>query len=70
MDENIVEELDLMTETLVKPGFFDEDEILEILEEQFIDEDINLDDMNIELTNSSNSSISTLKNSFNCFVIM
>ncbi len=64
MDENIVEELDLMTETLVKSGFFDEDEILEILEEQFIDEDINLDDMNIELTNSSNSNFSKLEEAF------
>ena len=64
MDENIVEELDLMTETLVKSGFFDEDEILEILEEQFIDEDINLDDLNIELTNPSNSNFSKLEEAF------
>lgn len=64
MDENIVEELDLMTETLVKSGFFDEDEILEILEEQFIDEDINLDDLNIELTNSSDSNFSKLEEAF------
>lgn len=64
MDENIVEELDLMAENLVKSGFFDEDEILEILEEQFIDEDINLDNLNIELTNPSNSNFSKLEEAF------
>lgn len=64
MDENIVKELELMAETLVKSGFYDEEEILEILEEQFIDEDINLDGMEIELINSSNSNFSKLEESF------
>lgn len=53
-----------MTESLVKSGFFDEDEILEILEEQFIDEDIDLDNLEIELIDSSNSNFSKLEEAF------
>lgn len=64
MDENILEELELMTETLTKSGFFDKEEMLEILEEQFIDEDINLDNLEIELIDSSNSNFSKLEETF------
>lgn len=65
MDENIVKELDLMRENLIKSGFFDEDEILEILEEQFMDEDdIDFDSLEIELADSSNSNFSSLENAF------
>lgn len=65
MDENIVEELDLMRENLVRSGFFDEDEILEILEEQFMDEDdMDFDSLEIELADSSNSNFSSLENAF------
>ncbi|MDO5848732.1 MAG: hypothetical protein Q4P18_04295 [Methanobrevibacter sp.] len=65
MDENIIEELDLMHENLVRSGFFDEDEILEILEEQFMDEDgIDFDNLTIELMDSSNSNFSRLEEAF------
>lgn len=64
MDENIVEELDLLSKTLAKSGFFDEEEILEILEEQFIEEDIDFDNIEIELVNSSNSNFSKLEEAF------
>ena len=64
MNEDIIEELEFMSKTLIKSGFFDEEEILEILEEQFIDEAINLDDLEIELINSSNSNFSKLEEVF------
>ena len=43
MDEELIEELDYEISLLIKSGFFSEDEILEIIEDEFIDEDIDLD---------------------------
>lgn len=65
MDENVIEELDLMRDNLIKSGFFDEEEILEILEEQFMDEEsIDFDNMEIELADSSNAIFSRLEEAF------
>ena len=40
MDEDLVEELDYVKELLIKSGFFSTEDMLEILKDQFIDEDI------------------------------
>ena len=42
MDEELIEELDYEIDILIKSGFFSEDEIFEIIEDEFIDEDMDL----------------------------
>ena len=37
MDPDLVEEIDYLNDVLTKSGFFGKDEILEILEDQFIE---------------------------------
>ena len=49
MDQDLVEEIEYMEELLTKSGFFSADEILEIMEDQFIDEDIDFSDFNFSL---------------------
>lgn len=56
MNQELKEELDFTTEMLVKSGFFNQEEILEILEEQFIEENIDVNEMDINITNSSDDS--------------
>ncbi len=43
MEKELFEEIEFEIATLILSGFYREDEILEIIEEQFIDEDISLD---------------------------
>lgn len=43
MEKNLLEEIEFEIATLVNSGFYRKEEILEIIEEQFIDEDISLD---------------------------
>ena len=64
MDDSLKEELDYFIDILVKSGFFNEEDIREILEEQFIEEDINIDEIPIELIENSNSNFSILKEAF------
>ena len=52
MDSDLAEEIEYMVDLLTKSGFFSVDEIIEILEEQFIDEEIDFSDFNISLTAS------------------
>ena len=40
MNQDLAEELEYMKDLLAKSGFFDSEEIIEILEDQFIEEDI------------------------------
>ena len=40
MNPDLVEEIEYMIDILTKSGFFDTDEILEILEDEFIEEDV------------------------------
>lgn len=56
MNQELKEELDFTTEMLVKSGFFNQEEILEILEEQFIEENIDVNELDINITNSSDDS--------------
>ena len=64
MDEDLVEELDYVKELLIKSGFFSTDDMVEILKDQFIDEDIDFSKLNITLNNSSNENFSKLENIF------
>lgn len=43
MDEALIEELDYEIDLLIKSGFFSEEEIFEIIEDEFIDEELDLD---------------------------
>ena len=47
MDENLAEEIDFVSRMLIKSGFYDEEDIFEILEDQFIEEDIDFDEITL-----------------------
>ena len=63
-DSDLVEEIDYLIELLTKSGFFSVEEILEILEDQFIEEEIDFSDYEISLKDSSNENFSKLDNAF------
>ena len=61
MDSDLAEEIEYIVDLLAKSGFFSVDEIMEILEEQFIDEEIDFSDFNISLSDSANENFSRLE---------
>lgn len=64
MNKDLAEEISSVCDILVKSAFFSEDEILEILEEQFIDEDIDLSEIDIVFNDCDNSNFSSLERAF------
>ncbi len=64
MDPDLVEEIDYLIELLTKSGFFSVGEIIEILEDQFIEEEIDFSNHEISLIDSSNENFSKLENVF------
>ena len=64
MNQDLVDELDYMIDLLAKSGFFSEDEIIEILEDQFIEEDIDFSDCEISLNDYSSENFSRLEKVF------
>ncbi len=64
MNQDLVDELIYMKDLLTKSGFFDSEEIFEILEDQFIDEEIDVFQYPISLIDSSNENFSKLENAF------
>lgn len=64
MDSDLVEEIEFMIDLLTKSGFFSVDEIIEILEDQFIEEEIDFSEFDISLNDSSNENFSKLENAF------
>lgn len=64
MDSDLVDEIEYLMELLTKSGFFSVDEIMEILEDQFIEEEIDFSDFNISLNDFSNDNFSKLENVF------
>ena len=64
MDQDLVEEIEYMEELLTKSGFFSADEILEIMEDQFMDEDIDFSKVNVSPAESSNENFSRLEKVF------
>ena len=64
MNQDLVDELEYMVDLLAKSGFFSEDEIMEILEDQFIEEDIDLSMIDIPLNNFDNINFNKLEKVF------
>ena len=64
MDSDLAEEIEYMIDLLAKSGFFSVDEIMEILEEQFIDEEVDFSAFDISPNDSSNENFSKLEDAF------
>ena len=64
MNPDLAEEIDYLIDLLSKSGFFSKDEILEILEDQFIGEDIDFSQIDIPLNDSSNINFNKLEDVF------
>ena len=64
MDSDLVEEIEEMIDTLAKSGFFNTDEILEIVEDEFIEEEIDFSGFIIPQIESSNENFTRLENAF------
>ena len=65
MNPDLVEEIEFMLDTLTKSGFFSEEDILEILEDEFIEEDIDFSQFDFSLNDFNNSNFNRLENTFN-----
>lgn len=65
MNQDLADEFEYMKDLLAKSGFFDNEEMMEILEDQFIDEDIDLSGISISSNNFSNENFAKLENAFN-----
>ncbi len=66
MNQDLVDEIEYMIELLTKSGFFSAEDIVEILEDQFIEEEIYFSNCNISLSDASNENFSKLENAFAC----
>lgn len=64
MDSDLAEEIEYMTNLLAESGFFSAGEIREILEEQFIEEEIDFSDFDVSLKDCANENFSRLENAF------
>lgn len=64
MDSDLAEEIEFMIDLLTKSGFFSVSDITEILEDQFIEEEIDFSKFNISSNHSSNDNFSKLENAF------
>lgn len=64
MDADLAEEIEYLTCLLSKSGFFSTEEIIEILEDQFMDEEIDFSRFEIFPADSSNLNFSRLENAF------
>ena len=64
MDPDLDEEIEYLINVLTKSGFFSIDEILEILEDEFIEEDVDFSQFNISLNEFDNTNFTRLKNAF------
>ena len=62
MDKELIQEINYEISILIDSGFYCNEEILEIIEEQFIDEDIPLDVLDNIILNKYNENISKQKN--------
>ena len=65
MNPDLAEEIEEMIDTLAKSGFFNTDEILEIVEDEFIEEDLDISQFNIPQIESSNLNFARLEKAFN-----
>ena len=66
MNPDLVDEIEFMIDMLTKSGFFNTDEILEILEDEFIEEDVDFSQFNFSLNEFNNINFNKLETAFNC----
>lgn len=64
MNQDLVDEIDDLIDLLTKSGFFSTEEITEILEDQFIDYDIDFNDYSIPSNDFNNKNFSSLEQTF------
>jgi hypothetical protein len=64
MSDDLVDEIEYMIDLLTKSGFFSADEISEILEDQFIEEDVDLSKFDISENDLNNYNFSKLEETF------
>lgn len=64
MNQDLAEEIEYMKDLLAKSGFFDEDDIVEILEDQFIEEEIDFSAIDISLNDFENINFNKLEKVF------
>ena len=65
MNQDLVDEIDYLIELLTKSGFFSVDEIIEILDDQFIEEDVDFSQFDISLNDFDNINFNKLEKVFN-----
>lgn len=63
-DDDLAEEIEYLVCLLSKSGFFSREEILEILQDQFIEEELDFSKIDIPLNESSNVNFNKLVNAF------
>ena len=64
MNQELVDEIEYTKELLANSGFFNREDIIEILEEQFIEEDIDFSNIEISFSQKDNSNFKVLENAF------
>ena len=64
MDSDLAEEIEYMIDLLTKSGFFSVGEIIELLDDQFMDEEIDFSGYDISLNDSAGENFSRLENAF------
>ena len=64
MNQDLVDEIEYMIDLLTKSGFFSQDEILEILEDQFIEYEIDFSEFDISPNDFNNNNFSVLEKIF------
>lgn len=64
MNQDLVDEIDEMRDLLTKSGFFSKDETIEILEDQFIEYDIDFSGYDIPANDFNNRNFSILEDAF------
>ena len=64
MNSDLVDEVNELIDLLTKSGFFSDDEIFEILEDQFIDEEIDFSQFDISSNDFNNYNFSRLEECF------
>ena len=64
MNQDLVDEIEYLIDVLTKSGFFSIDEVLEILEDQFIEENVDFSQFNISSNKFENRNFKRLENAF------
>ncbi len=64
MNQELVDEINYTKELLANSGFFNKEDIIEILEEQFIGEDIDFSNIEISFNEQDNSNFESLEDVF------